>query len=247
NVHAIQVGCRIYEGAHLDKECPLNEEVKRVEEVKYGEFGRSFPNNGRNRARHRVSKKGNKGPSGVLPCQLPPKELSPWSFTLPCTISSLNMYALAYLVNIMPYLMFKCLKLTTPKETRDPNKTIILGRPFLATIQARTNVFRGEISLGIREDRILFDMNGNVHHPTIPIEKVYMTNSIQEEKSFNPLEICEDLFSYDSPLCLEFEKYNYPYDTNQNNEDTFVCDDIVQEPVTGRNGKTMMAEPGMVT
>ncbi|GKA54387.1 hypothetical protein Tco_0753336 [Tanacetum coccineum] len=30
-------------GAHLDKECPLNEEVKSVEEVKYGEFGRSFP------------------------------------------------------------------------------------------------------------------------------------------------------------------------------------------------------------
>ncbi|GKC15258.1 hypothetical protein Tco_1012040 [Tanacetum coccineum] len=28
NVHAIQVGCQIYEGPHLDKECPLNEEVK---------------------------------------------------------------------------------------------------------------------------------------------------------------------------------------------------------------------------
>ncbi|GKA68617.1 hypothetical protein Tco_0768534, partial [Tanacetum coccineum] len=39
NVHAIQVGCQICEGPHLDKECPLNEEVKQVEEVKYGEFG----------------------------------------------------------------------------------------------------------------------------------------------------------------------------------------------------------------
>ncbi|GKC66780.1 putative reverse transcriptase domain-containing protein [Tanacetum coccineum] len=39
NVHAILVGCQNYEGAHLDKDCPLNEEVKRVEEVKYGEFG----------------------------------------------------------------------------------------------------------------------------------------------------------------------------------------------------------------
>nr|GEV68216.1 hypothetical protein [Tanacetum cinerariifolium] len=36
NVHAIQVGCQICEGHHLDKECPLNEEVKQVEEVKYG-------------------------------------------------------------------------------------------------------------------------------------------------------------------------------------------------------------------
>ncbi|GJY03030.1 hypothetical protein Tco_0361182, partial [Tanacetum coccineum] len=36
NVHVIQVGCQICEGAHLDKDCPLNEEIKSVEEVKYG-------------------------------------------------------------------------------------------------------------------------------------------------------------------------------------------------------------------
>ncbi|GJY93438.1 hypothetical protein Tco_0509220 [Tanacetum coccineum] len=30
--------------AHLDKDCPLNEEIKSVEEVKYGEFGRRFLN-----------------------------------------------------------------------------------------------------------------------------------------------------------------------------------------------------------
>ncbi|GJV68376.1 hypothetical protein Tco_1483885 [Tanacetum coccineum] len=35
-------------GAHLDKECPLNKEVKSMDEVKYGEFGRPFPNNSRN-------------------------------------------------------------------------------------------------------------------------------------------------------------------------------------------------------
>ncbi|GJW52663.1 hypothetical protein Tco_0096748 [Tanacetum coccineum] len=33
NVHVIQVGCQLYRGAHLDKECPLNEEVKSVEEA----------------------------------------------------------------------------------------------------------------------------------------------------------------------------------------------------------------------
>ncbi|GJY14980.1 retrovirus-related pol polyprotein from transposon TNT 1-94 [Tanacetum coccineum] len=36
NVHAIQVGCQTCERAYLDKECPLNKEVKSVEEVKYG-------------------------------------------------------------------------------------------------------------------------------------------------------------------------------------------------------------------
>ncbi|GJT64315.1 hypothetical protein Tco_1015795 [Tanacetum coccineum] len=45
NVHAIQVGCQTCEGAHLDKDCPLNEEVNVMKEVKYGEFGRHFPNN----------------------------------------------------------------------------------------------------------------------------------------------------------------------------------------------------------
>ncbi|GJX34008.1 hypothetical protein Tco_0245565 [Tanacetum coccineum] len=74
-------------------------------------------------------------------------------------------------------------------EQGDPNETMILGRPFLATIHARINVFHREILLVIGEDRILFDMNENVHQPTVSIEKVCMTNSIQEEESFNPLEI----------------------------------------------------------
>ncbi|GJR89198.1 hypothetical protein Tco_0213209 [Tanacetum coccineum] len=30
---------------HLDKECSLNEEVKQVDKVKYGEFGRPTPSN----------------------------------------------------------------------------------------------------------------------------------------------------------------------------------------------------------
>ncbi|GKB27176.1 hypothetical protein Tco_0866577, partial [Tanacetum coccineum] len=58
NVHAIQVGCVLRGGTHINKECSLNKEVKGVEEVKYGEFGKSFPNNGRNRARYRVGPPG---------------------------------------------------------------------------------------------------------------------------------------------------------------------------------------------
>nr|GEW24987.1 hypothetical protein [Tanacetum cinerariifolium] len=34
NFHAIQVECQTCEGAHLDKDCPLNDEVKGMEEVK---------------------------------------------------------------------------------------------------------------------------------------------------------------------------------------------------------------------
>ncbi|GJW78367.1 hypothetical protein Tco_0140049 [Tanacetum coccineum] len=48
------VGCQIYEGLHLDKDCPLNEEVKQIEEVRYGEFGRTTPFNRNNRGKFRV-------------------------------------------------------------------------------------------------------------------------------------------------------------------------------------------------
>nr|GEU65085.1 hypothetical protein [Tanacetum cinerariifolium] len=57
SVHAIQVGCDIYEGMHLTKECPL-EEGKTVEEVKYGEFGRPFQGNGGNGARYQAGPQG---------------------------------------------------------------------------------------------------------------------------------------------------------------------------------------------
>ncbi|GJT30310.1 reverse transcriptase domain-containing protein [Tanacetum coccineum] len=70
----------------------------------------------------------------------------------------------------------------------DPNETMILGRPFLATIHARIDVFYKEISLGV-EDKIVFDMNGNVHHPTAFVEKVCVINEVQKEKPFSPLKI----------------------------------------------------------
>ncbi|GJU93462.1 hypothetical protein Tco_1318218, partial [Tanacetum coccineum] len=58
NVHAIQVGCQICEGPHPNKEFPLNEEVKGVEEVKYGKFGRLAPFNGSNGAKFCVGPPG---------------------------------------------------------------------------------------------------------------------------------------------------------------------------------------------
>ncbi|GKB94860.1 hypothetical protein Tco_0980997 [Tanacetum coccineum] len=56
NVHAIQVGCQNYRGAHLDKDCPLKEEVKSIEEAKYGEFRRPSPFS--NGAKYRVGPPG---------------------------------------------------------------------------------------------------------------------------------------------------------------------------------------------
>ncbi|GJS40381.1 hypothetical protein Tco_0565424 [Tanacetum coccineum] len=55
---AVVVGCQICEGPHLDKDCPLNEEVKQVKEVRYGEFGRTTPFNGNNRGKFHVGPPG---------------------------------------------------------------------------------------------------------------------------------------------------------------------------------------------
>nr|GEY96989.1 hypothetical protein [Tanacetum cinerariifolium] len=118
---------------------------------------------------------------GALPCQLPPKESNPGSFTLPCTIG-------------------------------EPNETIILGRPFLATIHAHIDVFKREILLGIGEDRVKFDMDGGISHSRIHVEKIYMESSFHEEEYFNPLEIKNDVFSYEYPICLLFKQRTQSYD-----------------------------------
>ncbi|GKB47954.1 reverse transcriptase domain-containing protein, partial [Tanacetum coccineum] len=47
---------------------------------------------------------------------------------------------------------------------KDLGEIIILGRPFLKTIHAQIDVFREEISLGIGEDRIKFDVFGKSEH-----------------------------------------------------------------------------------
>ncbi|GJZ01055.1 hypothetical protein Tco_0519016 [Tanacetum coccineum] len=190
---------------HLEKECPLNEEVKQLGKVKYGEFRRSAPFNESNRAKFRVgplryytrtdtrppyeekkpgleeltkintrnqsaslknletkieqltkelhARTTNGTPSSSagqckvvsndhetqhrhissrklndkeewmtkdIQCQLPPKELNPRNFTLPCTIGNFNFYGTADLgasVNIMPRNTVKYLRLANLRNT----------------------------------------------------------------------------------------------------------------------------------
>ncbi|GJS12362.1 reverse transcriptase domain-containing protein, partial [Tanacetum coccineum] len=212
SVHAIQVGCPICEEPHLDKDCPLNKEVKQVEEARYREFGRTTPFNGNNGGKFHVGPPGyytktdNRPLYGekrqsleelltkhqeesaqrsaeieeihsdktlnssseqiktvtvdletsglnklhgvsfisrpesdtpeVLQHQLPPKELNPGSFTLPCTIGKLNFYAMADLgasINVIPRSIFEHLCLTNLKKTKmlcemaDMSKKALLG------------------------------------------------------------------------------------------------------------------------
>nr|GEW97461.1 hypothetical protein [Tanacetum cinerariifolium] len=116
---------------------------------------------------------------------------------------------------------------------------MILDRLFLATIYPHILVFNREISLGIKEDRVLFDMDGGIYHSKIPVENFYMANSIQEDKSFNLLEIGDDLFSYKSLACLLFEQ-NTLF-CNDESIDTLDSSDNMEEPeVEHKNVKKIL-------
>ncbi|GKD82575.1 hypothetical protein Tco_1349414 [Tanacetum coccineum] len=60
--------------------------------------------------------------------------------------------------------------------------------------------------------------------PYINLESVCMigfSKETHEEESLNVLKISEDLFSYDSPLCIKLNKFNYLLPTGK---DIFTCD-----------------------
>ncbi|GJS12169.1 hypothetical protein Tco_0368965 [Tanacetum coccineum] len=134
NVHAIQVGCQNCGGAHLDKDCPLKEEVKSIKEAKY---------EAKLRGAYEQTPRGinaKKDRDGRI------------DFVV---MDMLNTH----------------------------NETMILGRPFLATIHAEIDVFNKEISLGIRGDRVTFDMDKKIHEFITPIGEIYMINTTSNTPS----------------------------------------------------------------
>ncbi|GKB98389.1 putative nucleotidyltransferase, ribonuclease H [Tanacetum coccineum] len=62
-----------------------------------------------------------------------------------------------------------------------PNSTVILGRPFLATIHAQISVFEKEIFVGIGDERVTFDINRN--DPNFAVtEGIFMLNSVNTDE-----------------------------------------------------------------
>ncbi|GKA96195.1 phospholipase-like protein, partial [Tanacetum coccineum] len=155
----------------------------------------------------------------ILQHNLPPTEQNLWDFTLLCTISNFNFYAMVDLgasINVMPKGIFDFLKVTNLRKTnmfiemvdmtkkaplgvvenvlvgidtflfpfdfviidRTPNETVILGRPFLTTIRAEIHVFDKKITLGVDNDRIIFDMD---HNFMIPTERIHMVNLVSNK------------------------------------------------------------------
>ncbi|GKC16937.1 putative reverse transcriptase domain-containing protein, partial [Tanacetum coccineum] len=238
NVHAIQVGCQLCDGPHLDKECPRNKDAKSVKEAVYDDAPINNTSSNETNEIHGVSfidvLEDDNLPSEGFPFQLPPKEINPGSFTLPCTIANhketnmlVEMADLTkkvplgivenILVKINKFLFSSDFVIIDMLEIR--NETMILGRPFLATIHAEIDVFNKDISLGIGNDRIIFDMNKKSYKFTTPVEKAYMVNVVYNN---DLLDIDCDLFLYESASC----EYNRLLAIDH---DIFTCDIDIQE------------------
>ncbi|GJW92937.1 ribonuclease H-like domain-containing protein [Tanacetum coccineum] len=93
------------------------------------------------------------------------------------------------------------------------NETMILRRPFLATIHAEIDVFNKEISLGIGDDRVTFDMDKKIHNFMTHVGKIYMVNSIHKDESSTSSNAPSDK----SP---QFEKSNNMH--HENNNDNYM-------------------------
>ncbi|GJY17951.1 hypothetical protein Tco_0389442 [Tanacetum coccineum] len=102
--------------------------------------------------------------SAVLLNKLPSKEKDPGSFTIPCQVSNLHIdNALA--------------DLDMPEDSRIP---IILGRPFLATARAMIDVFNTKITLSVRDDEVIFDMDQSMKNPPSEDDECYTNEFIDD-------------------------------------------------------------------
>ncbi|GKD93326.1 RNA-directed DNA polymerase, eukaryota, reverse transcriptase zinc-binding domain protein [Tanacetum coccineum] len=257
NVHAIQVGCQLCGGPHLDKECPLNKESKSMKEIKYGEdltkevhakaatevptssvgqckavYDDAPINNASSNETNEIhgvsfinEQEDDDLLSEGLPCQLLPKEINPGSFTLPCNIVEMADMTKKAPLGIVENILVKIDKFLFSLDfiaidiLKTSNETMILGRPFLETIHAEIDVFNKEISLGIINDKIIFDMNKKNYKFTTPIEKAYMVNVVHSK---DLMDIDCDLFLYES----ESREFNRLLAIDL---DIFTCDIDIQE------------------
>ncbi|GJR51797.1 copia protein, partial [Tanacetum coccineum] len=113
-----------------------------------------------------------------------------------------------------------------------PNETMLLGRPFLAIIHAQIDVFKGEILLGIGNEKVKFDTNEEICHSRVPRENFYMASSIQKGKYFNPHEVKND----DSPALEQrtlhyseesIDTVDYSDDSQEDEVGSHLSDDVV--------------------
>ncbi|XP_073017776.1 uncharacterized protein [Primulina eburnea] len=114
--------------------------------------------------------------SAILQKKLPQKLKDPASFTIPCFIGgshfSKALRDLGASINLMQFSIFRKLELGEVKPTtitlqladrnmeEDNDAPLIFGRPFLATGRALIDVHKGELTLRVGGEEVIF----NIYH-----------------------------------------------------------------------------------
>ncbi|XP_040934528.1 uncharacterized protein [Gossypium hirsutum] len=145
--------------------------------------------------------------SVLLQNKLPLKLKDPGSFTIPCNISK-SYYGKALCdlgesINLMSKSIFKLFGIAN-KEV-----LIILGRPFLATRRTLIDVQKGELTMRVQDDKVMFNVLRNMKFPN-PMEEC----SVMEE--LETLVSMESNFEEDP---LENTLGSKPFEDEKGNED----------------------------
>ncbi|GKE54711.1 DNA-directed DNA polymerase [Tanacetum coccineum] len=150
--------------------------------------------------------------SAILLNKLPSKEKDPRSFTIPSDIGQLHINntladlgeakatrmslelvdrSIQYPKEINENVLIKFDKFVLPIDfiildmPEDSRVPIILGRPFLATARAMTDVFNKKITLRVGDDEVIFDVDQSIKRPPTEDDECYgiddLDNTINAE------------------------------------------------------------------
>ncbi|GJZ83513.1 phospholipase-like protein [Tanacetum coccineum] len=158
--------------------------------------------------------------STTASCLLP-KELGLGSFLLPFYIDDHSLYAITTLEakdNIMPLDVYKYLGLDKFRDASTVENTTGTNEPLGTVdifVKFGTLEFLCNFVIKMADDVIILGRPflESTHAQIDCVEKIYMVDTGQEEETFDPLKIGMDLFSYESPACLEFEQRTRSYGT----------------------------------
>nr|XP_027060713.1 uncharacterized protein LOC113687258 [Coffea arabica] len=156
--------------------------------------------------------------SAIIQNKLPPKLKDPGSFSIPCTIGSVDfskaLYDLGASVSLIPLTVARQLvDFVVLDMEEDISMPIILGRPFLATAGTIIDVKNGKLKFQVGEEEVEFNLNEMEKYPSFT-DHAYSIGTIdkltQEMSQVNldldPLEHCLMSLGKQEDVCEEIEE-----------------------------------------
>ncbi|KAK4391379.1 hypothetical protein Sango_1915700 [Sesamum angolense] len=143
----------------------------------------------------------------ILQNKLPPKLKDPGSFSIPCTIGNNDFdkalcdldSSIKYPRGIVEDVLVKMGKFIIPVDfivldmEEDKNMALILGRPFLATSRALIDVQKGQITLRVNDEHVVFNVFKPMKYMRKNEHDIFAIDSINATRTDNVhLVKCED-------------------------------------------------------